>query len=336
MVPVSLVSWVSIDFEWYAAPGALPVPRLLTAIESDSGKLHRIPHRELETMRRPPFALGPDTIVCAYSLAADLVAWLVLGWELPARAVCTYAETRVRYNGIRSEFDDDLLGACARRNIAYSEARETKDYWHGRFADPAPLSLEEEVVAFEYGLADTKANLRLAQDYEPDMGWQRALQFGEYCKAAATIEYNGVGMYVEPLTRLQRYLKDARLALIEEGDRNIGCYDKGHLRSQLVWAFAQRHGIPWQSTPSGLPVLADEELKVMGVRYPIVEQFRQLKKTVGALRRNKYAAGRTAAAIPACTRSAPKPAAMPRKGRSPYGWGRLGCAALCGPLRDML
>jgi DNA polymerase I-like protein with 3'-5' exonuclease and polymerase domains len=38
-------------------------------------------------------------------------------------------------------------------------------------------------------------------------------------------------------------------------------------------------------------VTADDELKVMGARYPVVEQFRQLKKTVGALRMNKYAAG---------------------------------------------
>jgi hypothetical protein len=169
-------SWVSFDFEWYAASGALPVPRLLTAIESATGWVHRISERELRTLRLPPFPTGSDVILCSFSIAADLVPWLVLGWPLPKHVLCCYAETRVRYNGVRSEFDDDLLGAYARRNIAYAEARETKNYWRKRFADARPLTPEEEGPALDYCLADTVACLKLAQDYEPDIWWERALQ----------------------------------------------------------------------------------------------------------------------------------------------------------------
>jgi hypothetical protein len=220
-IPAGPVSWISLDFEWYAAPGALPVPRILTAIESVTGRVHRFAERELKNMRRPPFVIGPDTIVCSYSIAADMVPWLVLGWKLPEHVVCTYAETRVRYNGTRSEFGDDLLGACARRNILYSEARETKDYWRERFQDPRPLTLEEERPASDYCLADTAAGLKLAQDYEPDMWWERALQYGEYCKSAAVIECNGVGVYDRPLALFRWHHAAARLALIEEGDREL-------------------------------------------------------------------------------------------------------------------
>ncbi len=289
-VPRSPVAWVSLDFEWYAAPGTLPVPRLLTAVESATGRVYRIPERELRNLRRPPFPTGPNTVLCSYSISADLVPWLVLGWDLPRHVICTYAETRVRFNGVRSEFGDDLVGACARRGIVYSEARETKEYWHKRFEDPRPLAPEEEAPGLDYCLADTTGNLKLALDYEPDMWWERALEYGEYCKAAAVIEYNGISMHTKPLALFQRHREVAKLGLIEEGDRGLGCYDKGHLRNKFVWAFAERHGISWPSTACGAPVLADEELKVMGVKYPVVEQFRQLKKTVGALRSNKYAA----------------------------------------------
>lgn len=275
--PTRPVSWVSIDFEWYATPGILPVPRVFTAIESTTGRVHRLAEQELQSMRRPPFALGPDIVVCSYSIAADMVPWLVLNWELPEHVVCTYAETRVRYNGVRSEFGDDLLGACARRNITYAEARETKDFWHKRFQDPRPLDLEKEAAALDYCFADTEANLKLAQDYEPDMWWERALQYGEYCKSAAVIEHNGVGVYDRPLSLFRKHHAAARLALIEEGDRvlaeatrqalaekgdsraqsdlaDLGCYEKDHLRNKRIWAFAQAHGIVWQSTICGGPV----------------------------------------------------------------------------------
>src|SRR6516164_10899971 len=113
---LSSVSWVAFDFEWHAAPGALPVPRLLTAIESATGKIHRYGEAQLRWLDRPPFPSGPEVVCCAFSASSDLVPWLVLGWgQMPDRVVCTYAEHRVRYNGVPSEFDDDLLGACARR-----------------------------------------------------------------------------------------------------------------------------------------------------------------------------------------------------------------------------
>ena len=284
-------SWVAFDLEWYPAPGALPVPRLLTAIESSTGKVHRLGETQLRRLRRPPFPIGPEVITCAFSASSDLVPWLVLGWDLPERVVCTYAEHRVRTNGIRSEFGDDLLGACARRNIPYTSSDAVKKRWHERFRDPRPLDPHEEKEAFEYCLADSLANLHLAQEFERDIWWERALHYGEYTKALATIEFNGIPLDTETLSLFQRSVGEAKLALIEEGDREFGCYENGHLRNNRVWAFAARNHIPWPELSSGAPVLADEELKTLAARYPVVEGFRQLKKTVGALRLNKYAAG---------------------------------------------
>jgi hypothetical protein len=257
----------------------------------------------LRRLFSPPFPFGPETVCCAFSASSDLVPWLTL-WpnQLPTHVVCTYAEHRVRYNGTRSEFDDDLLGACARRGISYRATEAIKERWHQRFQDPRPLDAHEEEKALEYCLADTQACLALAQDYEKDIWWERAVHYGEYAKALAAIEFAGIPIDTEALGLLQRNVDEAKLALIEEGDRDYGCYEKGHLRNKLVWAFAKRNEISWPALTSGAPILADEELKTLAARYKgtqlrdhdvglLIEGFRQLKKTVGALRLNKYAAG---------------------------------------------
>jgi hypothetical protein len=292
------ISWVAFDFEWFAPAGALPVPRMLTAIESATGRAHRYGEAQLRRLRHPPFPIGPEVVCCAFSAASDLVPWLVLRWgQLPDRLVCTYAEHRVRYNGICSEFDDDLLGACARRGIAYTSTEAIKKRWHERFADPHSIEPREEEEGLDYCLADTQACLALAQEYEKDIWWERALLYGEYAKALAVIEFAGIPLDTEALSLLQRNAGGAKLALIEEGDREYDCYEKGHLRNQRVWAFAKRNNISWPALPAGAPVLADEELKTLAARYlgdrrgEMVEGFRQLRKTVGALRSNKYAAG---------------------------------------------
>ena len=287
---LSSVSWMAFDFEWYAPPGALPVPRLLTAIESATGKIHRYGEAQLRWLDRPPFPSGPEVVCCAFSASSDLVPWLVLGWgQMPDRVVCTYAEHRVRYNGVPSEFDDDLLGACARRGIPYTSTESVKKRWHERFRDPRPLDSQEEEEGLEYCLADTRACLALAQDYEKDMWWERAYNYGEYSKALAVIEFNGKPHNTEALGLFQRNAGEAKLELIQEGDQEYGCYERGRLRNKRVWAFAARNNIPWPALPSGAPVLADEELKILATRHPIVEGFRQLKKTAGALRSAKYA-----------------------------------------------
>jgi hypothetical protein len=270
----------------------------LTAIESATDRVHRYGEPQLRRLHRPPFPIGPEVVCCAFSAASDLVPWLVLGWDqMPDQLVCTYAEHRVRYNGIRSEFDDDLLGACARRGIVYTATETVKERWRKRFRDPRPLEPCEEKEGLDYCLADTEACLALAKDYEKDIWWQRALFYGEYAKALAAIEFAGIPLDTEALSLLQRNVDGAKLALIAEGDREYECYENGHLRDKRVWAFAKRNNISWPALPSGAPVLADEELKTLVARYlgdrrgEMVEGLRQLRKTVGALRSNKYAAG---------------------------------------------
>jgi DNA polymerase I-like protein with 3'-5' exonuclease and polymerase domains len=289
------VSWIAIDFEWHAAPGALPVPLCLTAIESATGREHRLLGRDLERLSRPPFPIDDSVVVCAYSIASDLVPWRVLGWKFPENVLCCYAEHRVRYNGIPSPFDDDgddLLGACVRRGVVYTSTKAVKAKQRARFADLRPLDPDEAAEALTYCMADSRATLALAQSYERDgINWDRGLFWGRYCKALAAIEFNGVPVDTEILELFQQHRDAARLAMIEDGDRDIGCYENGVLKNHLVWDLAKREGIAWGATRTGRPRLDDDELKLLGFRYPVTERFRQLKKSVGALRSNKYAAG---------------------------------------------
>jgi hypothetical protein len=278
---------IAMDFEWWTAPGKLPEPFLLTAAASD-GRQWVLRGPDLYRLRQPPFPTGHNVVVTSYSLASDLVNFPVLGWRMPDHLVCTYIEHRLRYNGIESELDDTLVGACARRNIVHLMS-DVKKRLQERAKDRTPL-IEAEWREYErYCLEDSRADLKLFQSYLPDIWWERALYYGAFARDCAIIEYNGYPMNPAKVRLLRpRTLKEGRLRLIEELDGGTRVYEKGSLKNSRIWELAREHNIPWRATNYGRPVLKDAELKSLAVQYPIVEKVRQIRKTVNSLRSNEY------------------------------------------------
>lgn len=278
------------DFEWYAEPGSLPKPLCMTAV-GPGGQRMRLWRDELLKCRRAPFPTGPDVVVTSYSLAADAVCWKVLGWPWPEHVMCAYAEHRVRYNGQASQFDDSLIGACARRGIAYLMT-DAKERMRRRALDPAPFSEAEQHEFLDYCEEDSRACWRYVESLRDDIQWSRAFIYGRFALACAEIEHNGIPVDAPLLDLLRRHTGEVKLRLIGEGDRDFQCYEKGTLKAAKVWDFAKREGIPWPPLGTGAPATDKDTLKDLARTYPVVEGFRQLKKTVGALRANKYAADR--------------------------------------------
>ena len=77
-----------------------PVPVAMFAKEHRTGAVRTLRRPELLACTKAPFNTGPDTLVVAYSIVAELTCFRMLGWPLPQHALCTYFETAAAINGL--------------------------------------------------------------------------------------------------------------------------------------------------------------------------------------------------------------------------------------------
>jgi len=76
---------VVVDFEYEVAPGGLPNVLCMVAIVLD-GNFQYVSTIRMwrgEFGRAPPFDIGPDTLIVAYSAWAEMTCFKVLGWNFP-------------------------------------------------------------------------------------------------------------------------------------------------------------------------------------------------------------------------------------------------------------
>jgi DNA polymerase-1 len=301
----------SMDFEWYGPAGCLPRARTFTAIQRGTGNTVQFGEKELFPGCPPPFPITDHTIVASFSIAADMVPWRVLGWPLPPYRICTYTEHKIRNNGhVSADFGDDLVGAAAKAGIVYLHA-DVKKRLQQRYQDPAPLTTAENAEGVAYCLDDSRTGLRILETFLPDLWWERALFYGDYADTCAEIEFVGLPTDEERVRLFLQHRERAAHLILTGLDHELGQImrqlqpdldpavdlrvfdDKGHMPHALIWNFAQcikaeHPQFQWPKTKHGRPVLEDDELKAMGARFPIVEVFRQLRKTRSALRSNEF------------------------------------------------
>jgi hypothetical protein len=91
---------VVVDFEYEIAPGGLPNPLCMVAIILDENfqYVRTIRMWRGEFGRTPPFDIGPDTLVVAYSAWAEMTCFLVLGWRFPAHIYDAHTAYLARTN----------------------------------------------------------------------------------------------------------------------------------------------------------------------------------------------------------------------------------------------
>src|SRR5262245_66530670 len=73
------------DFEYEVSDGDLPAPLCLVAHELDENLefVRAVRLWRGEFGLKPPFDIGDDTLFCAYTGWAELMCFMVLGWEFP-------------------------------------------------------------------------------------------------------------------------------------------------------------------------------------------------------------------------------------------------------------
>jgi hypothetical protein len=206
------------DFEFTAPPGERPVPLCLVARELRSGALVR--HWLTDgAPPAPPFDTGPGALFIAYYASAELGCFLALDWPFPARILDLFAEFRNLTCGLPVPCGNGLLGALAYFGLDGLSATE-KESLRQLAMRGGDYTEAERLALLDYCQADVDALARLLPAMLPRLDLPRALLRGRYMAAAARMEWNGVPLDVDALTRLRDSWERIKGRLIEEVDRD--------------------------------------------------------------------------------------------------------------------
>jgi DNA polymerase I len=293
--------WV-INFEFSQPPGENPAARCFTAIEKFSGRIIKLGRAELIKLKKCPFDIGRDVLVCAYAVVAEIACFLSLGWSLPCNVLCLYAEHRVTTNGHILPFSGNgLSDALACRGSAHLSDKAYQDRMNKRAQDPTPFTTAEEAAIVEHCFYNTQAALRLLDVMAPTIKWQRARFMGRFSADVARIERRGTPLAMGPVRCLidnrKRFVQD----LVAAVDAHLGVYEGITYKRDRMKDLIERRGWEgWPPQPDGIwPAVNKEVLKMMEDLYPgeegeegTIADFRQLRATVSQFRDIKLAIGR--------------------------------------------
>jgi DNA polymerase-1 len=223
---------------------------------------------DLLKMRRPPFDIGPETLVIAYYAVAEWRCFLALGWPLPAAPLDLFGEFRAVTNRfIPREFrgkqgvDGRSMYAALRhfglsvgdaeRKITMRELAMTKS--------ATTWTRQEEADLLAYCADDTRREADLFATMQPliDMGPARLR--GLYTCAVAIHEHNGIPLDAVASDRLVRHRDTLIADKIGEIEAHYGLqlYDDGSWSTKLFESFLQATGKPWRYA-GGKPKLDDK------------------------------------------------------------------------------
>lgn len=279
-----------VDFEFHAPEGENPRPICLVAIEYRSGRVVRLWEEDLARSPGPPFGTGPDSLVVAYYASAEMGCFLALGWPLPTFVLDLYPEFRCWTNGTVLQCGSGLLGAATYFGIDAMAAVE-KESMRDLAMRGGPWTKEERRALLEYCEGDVRVLGRLLDVAANRVDLPRALLRGDYMKAAARMEWNGVPLDVVAHREIVAGWDGIRGNLIRQIDRDYGVFDGTTFKADRFEQWLCERGIPWPRLESGRLAVDDETFRQMARAHVEVAPLRELRVSLGEMRNSKLAIG---------------------------------------------
>jgi DNA polymerase I len=278
------------DFEYHQPGGGLPDPLCVVARELRSGT---IVARWLDPAAPEPcpYDTGPESVFVAHNASAECLCHLMLGWPLPAYVMDTYASFRCLKNGTDVDRGASLLVAASRYNIA-TIAAAAKDAGREIAMQGRAHAEQQRERLIRYCRSDVDTNSDLLQAMLPEIlareqGLPQALIFGEYMKAVASVDYEGVPTDVDVLTRLKPRWPDIRMSLITAKDTRVtDCYIDGHFNKKRFEALLDRLGQLeyWPRTEKGYLSLEDGVFRRRAHGHPVLKDLYELYYTLDKMK----------------------------------------------------
>jgi DNA polymerase-1 len=268
--------------------GGRPLPLCLVAVEIRSGRLLRLWRNDLYALRRAPFDIGPDSLVCTFFGSAEFGCFIALGWSMPFNVIDLYVEHRLRMNGVskvKGLVDVLQLNGLPHISAAVKDAHRDKILTQTQWTD-----IEQKQI-LDYCQSDVLGVVDLLEHLANWLDFPRVLLRGRYIAAIARMEWNGVPIDVAYWNRLKAAREPVLTRLVSDVDKQYGVYDGLKFREQWFSRMLARRGIPWKRTPiDGRPVLEKEYFKEQARFYGLDDLY-ALRETVTHLREPVLAIG---------------------------------------------
>jgi hypothetical protein len=244
-----------------------------------------------------PFRTDAQALAVAYFASAEMSCFLALDWAMPVNLVDLYAEFSLITSGLPAPCGRGLLGACTYFHIPAGVSELYKDEMRDLAQRGGDYSFEERADLLDYCETDVSALARLLPamqrlieapptmspgDHHKALG--QALLRGEYVKAVARMEYRGVPIDTEALTRLRASWQRIELALIDRVDQDFGVYQEGAFVASAFERYLGAHGVAWPRTLTGALKLDRDTFKDISQTYPALAPLHELRATLAQMR----------------------------------------------------
>jgi hypothetical protein len=231
----------------------------------------------------PPFCLDGDALFIAFFASAEMTCFLALGWQLPAHVIDLYVEFKRHVCGRDGEPNKpSLVYALDWFGVDSFDVNE-KDEMRRLALRGGPYSRDERNALVNYCEADVMALTRLLDVMTPHLDLRRAVLRGEFVKATAHVEHNGIPVDARLLALLNEHWESLQLDMIRVVDAGFGVYDDVHFRAERFARWLHRNGVPWPRLPSGELCLSEEVFRDMAVSFPALQPLHQLRQALDML-----------------------------------------------------
>jgi DNA polymerase-1 len=290
--------WV-VDFEFCQPDGDLPDPLCVVARELVSGS--RVARWiDAGDPGPAPYELGPQSVFVAHNAAAECLCHLMLGWPLPSYVLDTWASYRTLKNGRSTAFKAGLLDAAAAYGIhtlstAAKEAGRAIAMQGRAYAE----TQKDRLIRYCQTDVDTNADLLLAilpEILEQERGLAHAVIHGEYTKALASVEREGVPIDHELYQRIVANWREIRARLIEASDTGVtDCYVDGRFSKKRFAALIESLGLAdyWPRTEKSGAFSTEEEIfRKWSHSHPKLCSLFELHETLGKIKKFSLPTGK--------------------------------------------
>jgi DNA polymerase-1 len=154
-----------------------------------------------------------------------------------------------------------------------------------------PWTEEEKIAVLDYCESDVLALAKLLPEMSPRFDIPRALLRGRSMKAAAHIEFNGVPIDSDYLTKLRTQWEEIQDCLIQSIDSKYGVFEGRTFKTDRFADWLIKQKIPWPLLPTGRLSLSDNSFKEMARAFPEVAPLRELRVALSQMRLSKLSVG---------------------------------------------
>lgn len=278
-----------VDFEFRSPDGERPEIRCMVAVEYHSGRSFRLWADQLRD--RPPFDTSEDSLIVAYFASAEMLCFKALGWQPPEYLLDLYVEFRRKYNGLFLKAGRSLNGALIQHGLcAVPDKKEMRELAMRKGCSHNYTDSERGAL-MDYCQSDVTALIQLLPRMNNHIDWPRALLRGRYMICVAAIEWNGVPIDVQTLSKLRENWGSIQEQLIKEIDAEYGVYDGTTFKADRFERWLIDHDISWQRLESGRLDLKGDTFREVAKGHPELEPLKELRHSLSEMRLNNLAVG---------------------------------------------